>query len=387
MPYRTILRIALIATILAAPLYLIRSTTLRISITDISLLATSLLHGIILWNKQLRYDRAVLYGGGAILIGALCSGITRDTIGAYISWLLLPWTFAITLSAALHARIITRALIARALIVGSAWIALAAIAIMIHGSGTTFDGRLRAFYPSPNHLALALAPMLPLTISALFAAQTPRNRRFLILTATCIASALFFSKSLGGIIAAMGGTAFVIVRHKHIPRITLALVPTVLAAILLLWWPTPRIQDFFTTHSSLTSRMAIWRSAVQIAADHPLLGIGIDRFQSLYLAYQAFFPPYPEWAVPQPHNLLLATWMQSGIVGLIGLLYVVYAAIQRAACSRNAYTVGAMGALIAIILHGIVDTPLWKNDLAIITWTILVLLLTTPYRCIKSDRL
>ena len=122
--------------------------------------------------------------------------------------------------------------------------------------------------------------------------------------------------------------------------------------------------------SSVSSRLMIWRSALKIGLDNPIIGIGPGNFQSKYLEYQKYFPPYLEWAVPQPHNLLIAFWLQTGIIGLCGFLALLGVWLKTIAGmeKRNQVEYICLGIIIYILVHGMADTTYFKNDLAVVFW-------------------
>ena len=132
------------------------------------------------------------------------------------------------------------------------------------------------------------------------------------------------------------------------------------------------------SYPSIKSRLVIWQSAWEILKDHPLIGIGPGMFQKYYLDYQPRFEPYPEWAVPQPHNIFLAFWLQTGLLGLIGLVWLLAVFFRETKKGLNPgqgsiLMIILMAAMIYVIVHGLVDTTYWKNDLAIIFWLITAL--------------
>ncbi|MDQ1283826.1 MAG: hypothetical protein QG620_174 [Patescibacteria group bacterium] len=141
-----------------------------------------------------------------------------------------------------------------------------------------------------------------------------------------------------------------------------------------------KFTDFinFDERSSLSSRVMIWKSAGKILEDNWILGIGPGNFQDKYLEYQKHFPPYLEWAVPHPHNLFLAFWLAGGILGLVGFLWLVglffkdvFAMINvetpRRGVSMDALYI-SLAIMLYILLHGLVDTTYFKNDLAVVFW-------------------
>ena len=133
--------------------------------------------------------------------------------------------------------------------------------------------------------------------------------------------------------------------------------------------------------SSLDSRVMIWQSGAMILRDHWFLGIGIGNFQQEYLAYQAHFTPYLEWAVPQPHNLVLAVWLQTGLIGLAGFIILVGRLMSRLykSTKTGAWIEGGLllGLWLSFLFYGFIDTPYFRNDLAFLFW--LQVLLTYWY--------
>ncbi|MCK4525454.1 MAG: O-antigen ligase family protein, partial [Candidatus Andersenbacteria bacterium] len=126
------------------------------------------------------------------------------------------------------------------------------------------------------------------------------------------------------------------------------------------------------SRSSFHSRLMIWNSAGEIIKDNPLFGIGPGTFQETYLSYaEKFDEPYLEWAVPQPHNVFLAFYLQTGLIGFVGFVLILiwfFNCRNRAMpCFYN--IINAL--MIYILIHGLVDTTYWKNDLALMFWLII----------------
>jgi len=108
---------------------------------------------------------------------------------------------------------------------------------------------------------------------------------------------------------------------------------------------------------------------------NPVFGIGPGNFQKTYLEYQKYFPPYLEWAVPQPHNLYLAFWLESGLSGLIGFIWllVLFFRDNKKAREYNLETgLLCLAIILYFLIHGLVDTTYWRNDMAVIFWAVIV---------------
>jgi O-antigen ligase len=271
-------------------------------------------------------------------------------------------------------------------------VSLLSIAYLVLGV-LTYDNRLTAWYSSPNYLAFFLAPGVLLAHYFYFHQFFSRKKIaqvLIFLELLLLIVVLFFTHAYGTWVSVVvAGLIFLFLDTSAVSSwrkkaMGAFLLLTIFGTFLLFesnsekWHTLTSLQE----RSSLESRITIWHVATKAIADHPFLGIGIGRFQEVYLSYQQFFPPYLEWAVPQPHNLYLALWLQTGIIGLFGfgLLVVVWLkelfVLQREPNEdKNKKKLSAL--LIALLsfylVLGLVDTPFFKTDLAFIFWFIIAL--------------
>jgi O-antigen ligase len=79
--------------------------------------------------------------------------------------------------------------------------------------------------------------------------------------------------------------------------------------------------------------------------------------------------------VPQPHNLYLAFLLQTGIIGFIGFILLLFW-FFRAGIMNHESGIILMSVMVYILVHGLVDTTYWKNDLAVIFWLVIGLMVT-----------
>lgn len=249
----------------------------------------------------------------------------------------------------------------------------------------TFDHRLAGDYSSPNFLAFFLAPAFPI-LAYFFLLEKERNKYslwkslFFIVSFLLSALVLFFTRSYGVWSALFGALLvfFVGWTWKESPwkkYFFIILMLLSIGGMVMMERGSEKWQSLVTgdPRSSIASRMMIWQSALVISTDHPLFGIGVGRFQEMYLAYQRYFPPYLEWSVPEPHNIFLAIFLATGLIGLLGffliagstLLSLLRQTLFLAQTKEDGRFFLLMLSLFALFfLCGVIDTPYFKTDLA-----------------------
>jgi O-antigen ligase len=240
-----------------------------------------------------------------------------------------------------------------------------------------------------NYIAMYLVPIFVLSLSR-------RNipvelRRFVV---TVLLIGIISTQSYVGIFALVG--VFIVwiltrifISHKNKQELITApvlrkyLIPISIALIIGvslfgLWqFNTPKFQSLLdmNNRNSITTRIQIWDTAITMIKDNTILGIGLADFQRVYSETipEKYFPPY-EWLVPEPHNLYFAFWLHLGLVGIIWLIYVLRYTILKLieAVKSNQWEAYWLSlSLLSIYLYGILDTPFWKNDLALLFLVIL----------------
>lgn len=127
---------------------------------------------------------------------------------------------------------------------------------------------------------------------------------------------------------------------------------------------------------SASARVIIWRGAGHLLKEHPFLGIGLGGFRVKYKEYSMGLDVPPiERSVILPHNLYLNLWLETGLIGLIGFLGMVavfvFKSVKNFLKTKNYALILPLAALAALLAHGMIDTPYFKNDLSLLFWVIL----------------
>ena len=273
-------------------------------------------------------------------------------------------------------------------------VSLVALEYFFYGH-LSYDGRLRAFYDSPNYLAMFLAPAIFIGIYLLKnKREETRNKNIVIISSLIIiAFVIYLTHSYSAWISILLGLLIVESITKKTNKKIIAISFLIILFAFLSQLNNPKLKDISSDRSSLNSRMMIWKSSALMLKDNFIFGIGPGNFQNKYLEYQKYFPPYLEWAVPEPHNLYLAFWLQSGIAGLSGFALLIFSWLKKTAgaigsnqknsplrldvsssrIEARPLLAVSSGIIIYILLHGMMDTTYWKNDLSFIFWIIFVL--------------
>ncbi len=318
-----------------------------------------------------------------VIFSTLVSADLKTSAGILKSWFLAPAIFGLIVFDLAKKREIFKKYL-WAIIFSGVVVAVISFIYLLSGQ-LTFDGRLKAFYLSPNHLAMYLAPALILALGFWFEIKKKWQKIFFVACFMLYAVCLYFTFSYAAWLAIFGALIFAVLMAWRAGRINikkLFIASCLLLAVFLIVFSSQlggeKMESLFNSdRSSFQSRLMIWQSALKILSEHPILGIGPGLFQNYYLEYQKYFPPYLEWASPQPHNLFLAFWLQAGILGLIGFGWLIFSLIrnnfQLWRKTKQPLVLALAAVFIYFLIHGLADTPFWKNDLALIFFSLTAL--------------
>lgn len=335
-------------------------------------------------EKLLAAGIALLFFG-AVLSAAHSSDL-RTSLGILKGWFLDPFLFFIVFIGTIKAR---RAKMRALLSFIFSGFAVSLVALSYATVGVlTFDGRIRAFYESPNYLAMYLAPAFLLafylfafkknTVCKEFLAPLCKNGKLQAMILISCATAILLTRSYG-VAVGIAGAIFFFMLKKYASggrevysknKKTLAVL-SVAALALLFFLSFQKYGQIVNSNerSSLHSRLMIWDASREMLKDSPFFGIGPGTFQQVYLEYQSRFSvPYLEWAVAEPHNTFLAFYLQTGIIGLSGFILILFWLYRKSKYDSVVFLF-----LVYFLIHGLVDTLYWKNDLALIFWLMLAM--------------
>lgn len=288
--------------------------------------------------------------------------------------------------------------------------------------------RVTSVFPYPNALALYLAPLSFIFLGYLsvlgrkfwdqgrkeFGLRNYVQSFLLSLIIILSLISVYFARSEGALIAWGAGILVFFWFLKGRWR-WFACGIMAGAALFLALNPAPR--SYLAEKASLTDlsgeiRKQQWRETWQMLKDDRILtGAGLHNYKQAIRPYHQegiFFnknddPDFrrkivlfnkeykskfwqPVEIYLYPHNIFLNFWTELGIAGLLLFIWIIgkflYLGVQNSRSKiqdpSSKYTShlnsGLLAAMIVILVHGLVDVPYFKNDLALIFWLLMALM-------------
>lgn len=273
--------------------------------------------------------------------------------------------------------------------------------------------RVVSWFGYPNAVALFLAPLIALFVGVFYSL---RNNGFSeiakkIFLAIIIISgflSIFFAKSEGALIALLVALfVFAILADKKKRYIAIGFAASFLLACFI-YQPLGNLVVNKLSFQDLSGQIRLqqWQETRQtLKGSSFLLGNGLSAYQEAVAPYhqEGIFFNYDNldnfdavvWASPElqkkywqpveiylyPHNILLNFWTEIGLLGAVLFLWIMikasiiaYRLFKAMPGSNKFIALGFLIAMISIFVHGLVDVPYFKNDLAAIFFILLAII-------------
>lgn len=230
--------------------------------------------------------------------------------------------------------------------------------------------RALSVFEYPNAYALYLAPLLAFLLPFVF--QKNINKWYKIAYIAGLLG-LLLSLSRGGWLGFGVAAAFFafFLSNKTTKKYLLGFA--LAAVIIIVAVPNLRYRVIlpFVGEKSTVSRYSLWHTADNMIKSSPLLGKGLYGFQTDFNQYNTDPNLQP---INFPHNIFLNFWVETGLLGLISFTGICIVAFIRSWKTKTLAATGLMLFLLAIFVHGQVDAPYLKNDLALVFWIMLAMI-------------
>lgn len=367
------------------PAYLLRfkigplpTTALEIILLALILIVT--VYDRTLWIEGWRAIRTWRVVCGAwFIVTALAIFVAPDHIAALGLWrayILEPLVYFVLLAACLKTekdrQQVEYALIASAVFV-SAWALFQFVTnIGIPHPWGTLDWTVRRAtgpFPYPNALALYCAPIAALCVGLFMSARkgeaTPRPYILGFISAFV---GTLLAKSAGGVGAVLICLLIAGLAKKTMRKWTLiACIVAITITVITPQIRTPLVKLVTFSGWSGQVRQWMWKDTWRMIKDRPLQGAGLG-------AYPTVFAPYHSKAnaieiFQYPHNILLNFWSETGLLGVVAFGWICVIWVRVASGYKPTRLLTYLP-LLAILIHGLVDVPYFKNDLAVLFWVL-----------------
>jgi O-antigen ligase len=391
---KPIVSLAIISALL--PTYLLRSSFFNIPFTYLELLILTLIFGqtIYLWRYkklQLLWENFKPYRWpiNLIIIGATVGVlISPDITSAAGLWkayviepILLFLIAKIVIATSKDKEIILWSL-------GFSGLLVSTLAIFQHFTGFAIaqagwtgetNRRTTSLFTSPNAVGLLLGPLTAIYIAWIFAQKKWLPILFKLGFILIFIVAIFSTKSVGTIVGLIAAISFFLLVNlpKNLRKkiiITLAMLIVLLSAFVSQLEITTKFKQ-----TSLANRLMLIDISQEYLTQNPwaiITGAGILGFAK----YQdEVRDPLVLEDLLYPHNIVLNFLFEWGLLGLLGIILIFYAILKKGLTiinseSKQWLAIGILMAFVAILTHGLIDVPYFKNDLAVLFWLLFVLL-------------
>jgi O-antigen ligase len=273
--------------------------------------------------------------------------------------------------------------------------------------------RVTSLFAYPNAVGLYLAPLALLAAAFVWSGLVKKaftKKEFVIPVIVFVMSmlAIYFAKSEGALVGVLAGlTVFGMLASRRLRVVTISAV-LLLSLIVAVNKPL-RIYTFEKiTLEDLSGeiRKQQWRETWKMLKnDRLVFGAGLAGYQQAVSPYHQegiFFnkekdPDFQRkiflfdnkykaehWQPVEiylyPHNIVLNFWTEIGFLGmlvfaalLIKYFYFNFKFLTKTAEENKYLILGMIGAMVAIFVHGLVDVPYFKNDLAVMFWVLIAM--------------
>jgi len=315
------------------------------------------------------------------LISCVIAPFQKDALGQFkaiiLDPLLLFWTLSQNIKSKKEFKISIYSLILSGL-----YVSIYSIWQYFTGQITIDNRVIGLFGYSPNYLAFYLSPIFVISIFLFWNDRKDSNFLNILKIVLLITMfiAIILSGSRGALLAISGGIIFVIftkyiLLSKLINTYKYLLIISIVLVSLIIGYQFAK-PDFNSSGgdrntSSNNIRWEIYKVTVlEILPSNWILGIGIDNYQNYFSNLTNSRVNFPEFISPNaytPHNLFLQIWLQMGVLGLLAFLWIIYISYKNIII-KDCYSLALCVSLTVILIQGLIDTPFWKNDLAVMFW-------------------
>lgn len=270
-------------------------------------------------------------------------------------------------------------LVLRALAFSGIVTAMFALAQFATGAGIPepwdIERRVTGLFDYPNALGLFLAPIVGLSTVMLLRAST-LWRWFWALTICTCGVAIILAQTEAALVAIPAGLLLTLGLSGAKKKVKLrvmgeAILIFTIACLLF----TSVSEKLLLQDYSGQVRLSQWSETTTMLVQQPAFGAGLSGYPS---ALEPYHDPTLFEIFQYPHTILLNIWSELGLLGLVAFFWLAALTLKTLRENKDdTLKLAAFSALAIMTIHGLVDVPYFKNDLAVMTW-ILIAIMSIP---------
>lgn len=260
----------------------------------------------------------------------------------------------------------------------------------LYSSATAFQtageaGRLRGGSGDPNFLAAGLVPAIVIASALLISTRRLVAQFALVCSIGVLIIGLAASESRGGLLAV--GVALIVALLVARRRTTLIAFVVALVGFTAFWFAINPGSWQRVTHfdSQGNGRADLWQVGWEIAGDHPVVGVGVGNFRSVSPDYvrRPRELQYVDLIAERPlvvHNAYLQTLTETGLVGLLLYLTIIFTSLRAALLAARRFEAGGRldmanvsRALIVAIMAGLTASFFISSETDARMWALFAL--------------
>ncbi|MGB2601806.1 MAG: O-antigen ligase family protein [Candidatus Omnitrophota bacterium] len=225
---------------------------------------------------------------------------------------------------------------------------------------------IRATFGYHPDFATYLITAFFINLGVFFSVKKKWVMAILVFSAVMIAVNIVFTYSRGAWLAFLMVCLFLglFIPDKRSRSVILAMAGLFLLGILV----SPALRQrfmFMMQKGGDAGRFRIWKVAFSMFRESPVIGSGLGLFMDNFSKYSTSMPQYA-------HNCYLQVLAETGILGLVSFLWMLWEIIIRA-CSEirkkvDMVQLGLFSGFLAFLIHAFFDTQLYSLKLSILFW-------------------
>ena len=341
----------------------------------------------VVWRGPFTFPALAFLLAGAISV--LVAPDRRAALGLYRAYFIEPIAFGVIVATIVdsnrRALMLLGGLAAGGLVAGAANSIVVLAALRAHALDVTLTPPV-VIYNTSNAVALYLVPLVAVSAGIVFYGVNPKLRLVSGAFTALALIAVVLSFSRGGYLASGAVALGLAVMHR---RRWWWLAAGLVAALIALRIPqiSARVYteiDLTNGRNTLVGRFHLWDAALQMLSHHPLFGAGLSGFAA---ALAPYWNPTHIDRFTYPHNIVLNFWTETGVLGVVAFAWILVTGFRvswrgwrKSDIDWRPIHLGVFFALVAVIVHGLVDVPYFKNDLSLEFWTLVAISWSNVYR-------